>query len=56
MHKYEDWELFGRFICKATEEYMDELHVFINSWSHGDWDALDKEWPEWVQFVKEKGK
>lgn len=56
MHKYADWELFGMFICEAVEKNMDEIEVFINSWSHGDWDDLDRDWPEWVEFIGRQGK
>lgn len=52
-HKYEDWELFGKFVCRYHEICEDgELSEFVRCWSFGEWDALDKEWPEWSKFVE----
>lgn len=54
-HPYENWELFGSFVIDATEKYDIDDHdlvTFTRIWREGCWQELDKEWPEWVDYVK----
>lgn len=50
-HRYESWELFGRFLIKHYASLGAEIDGFIYHWDMGDWDILDRDWPEWSQFV-----
>lgn len=54
-HAYENWELFGKFVCRYRELCGDgELSDFVRCWSYGEWDVLDEEWPEWGEFVNQE--
>lgn len=53
MHRYENWELFGKFVCRYRELCNDgELGEFVKVWKYGKWDVIDKEWPEFGEFVE----
>lgn len=28
-----------------------EVQSFLSAWTHGEWDVLDREWPEWKVFL-----
>lgn len=52
--RYASWELFGKFVCQYHELCKDgELSTFVVLWKHGDWECLDKDWPEWSKFVED---
>ena len=51
-HKYANWELFGKFVCHAVDTYIVQIEEFIRVWSYGGWAELDRDWPEWVEFVE----
>lgn len=50
-HKYENWELFGKFVCHAVDNYIDQIDEFIRVWSYGGWSEIENEWPEFVDFA-----
>jgi hypothetical protein len=41
-HPYEDWRKAINFAIET-----DEPQAFLKCWNHGEWDVLDRDWPEW---------
>lgn len=46
-HKYEDFNLALNFALDVADEGIDFLRV----WREGGWSTLDREWPEWGEYV-----
>lgn len=32
-----------------------EQREFLKSWNEGDWEQLQRDWPEWVKFMSARG-
>lgn len=52
-HPYENTDLYVRFLAENGNDT--EIWSFITYWTYGDWDDLDKNWPEWKKFVEKNG-
>lgn len=48
---YPDWRLFGLFVTQNVSD-PEIQQSFIPNWNEGNWDRLDRDWPEWAKFVK----
>jgi hypothetical protein len=46
-HPYEDFNKALNFAL----DYTDEGIEFLRAWREGSWALLDREWPEWRDFV-----
>lgn len=50
-HRYEDWNKMLQFLLDHPDE---DTFIFLKTWAHGEWDVLDRDWPEWKAFIDGK--
>ena len=47
-HPYEDIPSMAKFVMSSG---CDDHYAFMRLWIHGEWEALDREFPEWKMFL-----
>lgn len=50
-HPYEDIPTMANFVMSSA---CDDHYAFMRLWIHGEWDKLDKEFPEWKAIFEKK--